>query len=215
MNGQGRKMKRSEQFWDKIAEKYARRPIADEAAYRKKVELTREFLRQDMRVLEIGCGTGSTAITHAPFVAHVHAIDSSSRMIEIAQRKAGAAGVGNITFESSSTDALTAPHQAYDLVLVLNVLHLLKNRPATLSKLHTLLKPGGILVGSTPCLGDSWLRYLRWVAPIGESVGLMPPVYVFTSERLAQDMTDAGFQTELKWQPDVQSAVFMVARKPR
>jgi len=51
-------MQRSEKFWDNVAEKYARRPIADEVAYRKKVELTREFLRQDMRVLEIGCGTG-------------------------------------------------------------------------------------------------------------------------------------------------------------
>ena len=207
-------MNRSEKLWDKIAEKYARRPIANEAAYQKKVDLTREFLRQDMKILEVGCGTGSTAITHAPFVAHVHAIDSSSRMIEIAQRKAEATGVGNIAFESLSIDAFTAPDQAYDLVLALNVLHLLKKRQATFSKLHTLLKPGGILISSTPCLGDSWLKYIRLVAPVGKAMGLMPTVYVFTSERLERDMADAGFKIERRWQPDVQSAVFMVANKP-
>ena len=74
-------MDQSARFWDKIAERYSKRPIADEAAYQKKLQVTREYLRPDMEVLEFGCGTGSTAITHAPCVKHIHAIDISPKMI--------------------------------------------------------------------------------------------------------------------------------------
>ncbi len=52
-----------------------------------------------MEVLEFGCGTGTTAITHAPYVKHIRAIDISSNMIEIAQRKADAKNIKNVTFE--------------------------------------------------------------------------------------------------------------------
>jgi hypothetical protein len=47
-------MDQSSKFWDKIAERYSKRPVADEAAYQKKLQVTREYFRQDMEVLEIG-----------------------------------------------------------------------------------------------------------------------------------------------------------------
>ena len=81
-------MNQSTKFWDKIAERYSKQPIADEAAYQKKLQVTREYFQPDMEIVEFGCGTGSTAITHAPYVKHIHAIDISSKMIEIAQGKA-------------------------------------------------------------------------------------------------------------------------------
>ena len=58
-------------FWNKRADKYSQRPIADESAYQKKLETTRRYFQPDMEILEIGCGTGSTAIAHAPFVKHI------------------------------------------------------------------------------------------------------------------------------------------------
>ena len=76
------------QFWDRIAEKYARRPVADEATYERKLAVTREYLTLESVVLELGCGTGSTAIAHAPFVKQVDATDLSPAMIGIAKRKA-------------------------------------------------------------------------------------------------------------------------------
>ena len=75
-------------FWDKHAERYSKRPVADEESYQKKLQVTRDYLQPGMEVLEFGCGTGSTAITHAPYVKHIEAIDVSSKMIEIAQGKA-------------------------------------------------------------------------------------------------------------------------------
>lgn len=61
-------MNASAKFWDQVAAGYARRPIADEAAYQKKLQVTREYFQPSMNVLEFGCGTGSTAIAHAPLV---------------------------------------------------------------------------------------------------------------------------------------------------
>ena len=68
-------------FWDKVAERYSKKPVADEAAYQTKLRVTREYFRPDMQVLEIGCGTGSTAIAHAPFVEHICATDISPKMM--------------------------------------------------------------------------------------------------------------------------------------
>ncbi len=78
----------SPKFWDRIADKYSKKPVPDEAVYQKKLRITRDYLRPDSEVLEFGCGTGSTAIAHAPFVSRILANDISSRMIEIAERKA-------------------------------------------------------------------------------------------------------------------------------
>src|SRR5215217_1657238 len=60
-----------DRFWDNLAERYARQPIADEAAYQTKLDITRSYLHPDMAVLEFGCGTGSTALQHAPHVRHI------------------------------------------------------------------------------------------------------------------------------------------------
>ena len=49
-------------FWDRHAAGYARRPVADEASYQHKLSVTRRHLRPEMRLLEVGCGTGTTAI---------------------------------------------------------------------------------------------------------------------------------------------------------
>ena len=199
-------------FWDRIAEKYAKRPISDEASYQKKLQVTREYFRPDMEVLEFGCGTGSTAIAHAPHVKHIQAIDISSKMIEIAQRKADAENVKNVTFERSSIDDFTAPDQAYDAALGLSILHLLENKEDIVAKIHRTLKPGGVFVTSTACLGDT-MKFFKVIAPIGKFLGLMPLVKVFTTKELEDSLTDAGFEIDYQWQPGKGKAVFIVAKK--
>lgn len=202
----------SAKFWDRMAQRYSKRPIADEAAYQRKLQVTRDYLRPDMEVLEFGCGTGSTAITHAPYVKHIKAIDISSNMIEIARDKADAKKVDNVTFERSAIDELSVVDQSLDAVLGLNVLHLLEDKDAVISKVHRMLKPGGIFVTSTACLGDS-MKFFRVIAPIGKFLGLMPLVKVFSSRELQDSLTGAGFEIAYQWQPGKYKAVFIVAKK--
>ena len=143
-NERGRMMDQAIKFWDKIAERYSKQPIADEAAYQKKLQVTREYCQPDMEVLEFGCGTGSTAIAHAPYVKHIQAIDISSKMIEIAQGKADAKNVKNVTFEQSTIEEFSVSDQTLDAVLGLSILHLLDNKEEIIAKVHKMLKPGEI-----------------------------------------------------------------------
>jgi ubiquinone/menaquinone biosynthesis C-methylase UbiE len=204
-------MGQSSRFWDNMAERYSRQPIADEAAYQKKLQITREYLEPDMEVLEFGCGTGSTAINHAPHVRRIHAVDISSKMIEIAQGKADAAQIENITFERSSVDELTVPDQSLDAVMGLSILHLLDNREAAIAKVYRMLKPGGVFVSSTVCIAEI-SKLLKIVAPIGKLFGLT--LKVFTSKELEGSLTDAGFQIDYQWRPGDGKSVFIIAKKP-
>ena len=206
-------MGQSARFWDKTAARYAAQPIKNEAVYERKLEITREYLRPDMEVLEFGCGTGSTAISHAPYVKHIQAIDFSSEMIEIARARAETARIQNVTFATATVDDLEAPDESFDAVLGLNVLHLLNDREAVIQKIYGMLKPGGVFVSSTVCLGNPW-KLFRWVVPIGKSFGLLPQLTAFSPRELVQDLTSAGFSIEREWEPGTFKSIFIVAKKP-
>ncbi|MEM7061835.1 MAG: class I SAM-dependent methyltransferase [Cyanobacteria bacterium P01_B01_bin.77] len=213
-------MTTSAKFWNKVAAGYSKQPIADEAAYQKKLQVTREYFQPSMEVLEFGCGTGSTAIAHAPYVQHIRAIDFSSNMIEIAREKADTQNIQNITFEQASIDELSVPDRPYDAVLGLNVLHLLENKEAVIAKVHDMLQPGGVFITSTICLGDT-MAWFKLIAPVGKFFGFFPLVKIFTIKDLEKSLTDAGFTLDYQWQAgDYKSPigeakiVFIVAKKP-
>lgn len=205
-------MNQSEKFWDRIAERYSRRPIADEEAYEKKLQITQEYFKPDMEVLEFGCGTGSTALRHAPHVRHILAIDLSAKMIEIARGKADERNVKNVTFQQSTIDEFSAEDQTLDAVLGLSILHLLDDMEEVITKVHRMLKPGGIFVSSTACIGDR-MGFLKLVLPLGAFFGVIPSVKVFTTQELEQSLTGAGFEIDRQWQPGKGKAVFIVARR--
>ena len=199
-------------FWNKLADKYSRQPIADEAAYQKKLDATRGYFQPDMEVLEIGCGTGSTAIAHAPYVGHIRATDLSTRMVEIAKDKAKAAGIDNVTFEALSVDALDVPGASIDVVMAHSVLHLLEDKAQVIADIHQMLKPGGIFVSSTACIGDMMLP-LRLIIPVGRFLRLIPLVKVFSVAELKDSLENAGFEIDYEWQPKKRAAAFIICRK--
>ena len=141
-------------FWDKIARKYAAKPIADMAAYEKTLERTRAYLSKDQSVLEIGCGTGSTAILHAPHVRHITGADIAPEMIAIANEKLAAGGPANADFIAATLDDERFRPESYDVVLAFSFLHLVDDLPAALARIREILKPGGQLITKTPCIGD-------------------------------------------------------------
>ena len=200
-----------DRFWDKLAERYASQPIADEAAYQRKLQITRDYLRPDMDVLEFGCGTGGTAILHAPHVRHITAIDFSASMLAIARRKAAEAGVGNLSFEQADITSFAAPQGSFNVILGLSILHLLADKDAVIAKVFRLLKPGGVFISSTTCVGDT-MGLFKLIAPLGKAVGLLPQLDVMTTAELVASLTGAGFAIEQQWQPGRGKAVFIVAR---
>lgn len=206
-------MAAAHKFWDRIAARYAAQPIADENAYQTKLAETRARLRPDMVLLELGCGTGSTALVHAPHVRHIRAVDFSERMIGIAQVKAEAGGISNVSFEQAAVESIRLNPASLDMVLALSILHLLRDKDAVIAEVFRALKPGGYFVSSTACIREA-TPLLGWVTPITNRLGLIPYLDAMTSDQLVKAMTDAGFVIEHRWQPSRKAALFLIARKP-
>lgn len=206
-------MSNDKAFWDRIARKYAAEPIADEATYQHKLEKTRECFTPDSRVLEFGCGTGSTALLHAPFVKEIIATDLSDGMIEIALERAAEAGVDNVRFQAVDVADLAEPNESFDVVLGLNVLHLLPNRREVMTQSYDLLKPGGAFITSTACLGDG-MWFLALIKPIMRLFRGWPDFQIFREARLIDEMRQAGFDITYSHRPVKAPTVFVIARKP-
>lgn len=201
-------------FWDRMAERYARQPVADEAAYQEKLRLTRQYLGPEAEVWEFGCGTGSTALAHAPFAGHIRATDISVRMIEIAERKAREAGVGNVAFRQATIEESAPPAGSVDMVMAHSILHLLDDRERAIAIAYEALRPGGVFVSSTFC-GEDEMPALKYVLPPARLVGLVPLVRFFTARELDDSLEAAGFEIEHRWRPPgKRKAQFRVARKP-
>jgi len=206
-------MDKSIRFWDRIANKYAKQPIAEPDAYHKKLELTQQYLTPSSSVLEFGCGTGSTALTHAVKVKNIVAIDSSGKMIDIANRKVQESGPKNVEFIKATLFDLPHKSESFDAVLGLNVLHLIDDMDAAIKKSFDLLKPGGVFVTSTVCIAES-ASFLKFILPIGSKLGLIPSVKVFDIETLENSITRVGFKVLKNLVPGKDKGVcFIVAQK--
>lgn len=199
-------------IWDRFADGYAKKPIDDEAAYQHKLDVTRKLLRPDMEVLEFGCGTGGTAILHAPFVNHIHAIDISAKMLEFANTKLVESKITNVTFERAGIDKFEVPDQTYDVILGLSILHLLADKETVMAKVHKMLKPGGLFIISTVCAGDTQ-KYLKLIASVGNFFGFLPSIKVFSTNELVKSITDTGFDIDYQWSAGKGKSAFIVAKK--
>lgn len=204
-------MMRAASFWNRMANGYAKDPIADEDSYQHKLTKSREYFTKQSEILEIGSGTGSTALSHAPYVKTILATDISERMIEISNEKLVGSGIDNVSFKLSSVDDLDVEDESLDVVLALSVLHLVRDRQQVMAKVYKMLKPNGVFITSTVCLGDE-MKYMKYFAPIGRVVGLI--LKVFSKKQLEQDFVNAGYEIDYVWQPEKGKATFMVAKKP-
>ncbi len=196
-------------FWDRIATRYAKSPVADQASYRHKLAVTRQHFTPQSQVFEFGCGTGSTAIEHAPHVAHYLATDISSTMLAIARDRT--AGQANLEFQQAAIEDI--PGEArFDVILGMSILHLVKDLDATLAHVHRLLRPGGIFASSTMCMSDGY-GWFRFVGPLGRALGLFPRVSMFKRSHLESRIEAAGFRIDYRFQPTSRKATFLVAVK--
>ena len=144
-------------FWDKRAESYDDEVYQIyERAYEKTMKRSRPFLQEEDTVLEIGCGTGILTLALADTVKKVTAVDTSAQMLAAAWEKAEAEGKDNIEFRQGTFDTLPAEKESYDAIAAYNVLLYLKDRDKALDKIYDLLKPGGIFLSATDCLGRNF-----------------------------------------------------------
>ena len=198
-------------FWNKAVPKYAKDAICDMPAYEETLDRMREILQPHHRVLELGCGTGSTALELADSVDRYIGTDVASKMVKIAKGKLTEQSPQNLSFAVQDAGVMTSGSN--DVVLALNLLHLLPDLENTLAEIYKALPSGGLLISKTGLLKDGlWL--LPLVIPLMRTIGKAPFVRSLSEESLIGLLENAGFKvTENLVQGGMVPRVFIVAQK--
>ena len=208
---------RKARFWDRIARKYAADPIADMPGYEATLRRVQGLLTAEMNVLEIGCGTGSTALRLAPFTRRLLATDVSAGMIAIAREKLAAEPLPQLAFALADADAPAAGPGDYHAVLAFNLLHLVSDLDGALASAVQALRPGGLLISKTACVAEM-NPLIRWLAiPVMQAIGKAPHVLLFDADTLQAAMVRQGLVIEAVERHGTKGKdirVFIVARKP-
>jgi SAM-dependent methyltransferase len=213
----GQSAARKARFWDRIAAKYAADPIADMAGYEATLRRVQGLLSADQDVLEIGCGTGSTALRLAPFTRRLLATDVSANMIAIAREKLAAQPVPQLSFAVADADTPVAGVGEYHAVLAFNVLHLVTDLDRALQLAMQALRPGGLLISKTACLFEMNPLIPYLALPVMRAIGKAPHVLSFDAAALQSAIARQGMEivsVERHGTRGKDTRVFIVARKP-
>lgn len=182
-------------FWDRSARKYAAAPIADLGGYETTIQRVAGLLSPTDNVLEIGCGTGTTALRLAPGTRSYLATDVSSGMIAIARDKLRDQPLPTLRFEVSTAEASVQSSGDHDAVLAFNLLHLVPSLDATLRAITLSLKPGALFISKTACIAEM-NPLIRAAIPVMRALGKAPHVLVFNAEQLLTAFVRHGLVIE-------------------
>lgn len=95
-------------------------------------------------VADLGAGTGALTGLIAPFVGRVVAIDRSPEMLEAARARLG--DVPNVEVRAGDLEALPVEDGAFEVAMLVLVLHYVVDPGRALAEARRALKPGGRLV---------------------------------------------------------------------
>lgn len=203
-------------FWDRTSQNYAKAAIADQDGYERTLDRTRSLLGSTDRVLELGCGTGTTALRLAGDVKSYLATDFSAGMIAIAEERHLANPVPRLDFRTAAAEAPELEIGQFDAVLGFNYLHLVRDLPGTLRRIHALLATDGLFISKTPCVGDMNPLIRLVLLPAMRAIGKAPHAGAFSSAELVQHISQAGFDilaTEIHSTKGNDSRPYIVALK--
>ncbi|MFK0162566.1 class I SAM-dependent methyltransferase [Rhizobium sp. NPDC090279] len=180
-------------FWDRASRKYAKGAVADQAGYERTLDGTRALLKASDRVLELGCGTGTTALLLAGDVQDYLATDISAEMIAIAAERHIAQPIPTLAFRVATAEALAPGPTQFNTVLGFNYLHLVRDLPGTLRHIHRLLAAKGLFISKTPCVGEMNPLIRLALLPAMRAIGKAPYAGVFRASELSGQIFAAGF----------------------
>jgi 2-polyprenyl-3-methyl-5-hydroxy-6-metoxy-1,4-benzoquinol methylase len=187
---------RSEKLWDKLAGNWDKPGVSLGENDIKLIEKTKQYLNANSTFLDYGCATGSICFEIARAAGNVYGVDISSKMIDIAKRKASENGTGNINFIYGSIFNEGLKKESFDVITAFSILHLVEDIPQVMSRINHLLKPGGVFISATPCLGAKKIIGLIIAGPVFvlSKLGALPKVNFFSVSALKNTITTANFQ---------------------
>jgi 2-polyprenyl-3-methyl-5-hydroxy-6-metoxy-1,4-benzoquinol methylase len=209
---------KAERFWDRLARNWGDPTAEPERTDTKVTAKTRQYLKATDRVLDYGCATGGADFRLADAVKEIHGIDISSKMIAAAKVRADVAQIGNVSFAQTTIFDETLGQESFDVVLAFSVFHLLRDGQKVMSRIQGLLKPGGLLISVTPCLGEKGSLVIRGatvLVKLAAAVRIIPYVHRYKIAELQGAMNAAGLViTKSEELVHSTSEYFVVAKRP-
>ena len=185
-------MNRSEKFWDKQAARFERQENDSASSENKTAEKLKKFVRPSDKVMEYGCATGHLSIDIAPNVGEVQGIDISSEMITIAKGNAIERQIENVHFTQATIFEANFQEKSFDVILGFYILHLVETQ-RVLSRVYGLLKPDGLFISETPCLGET-NSIISLGITLASKIGLVPQIQKLSTAGLEGLLVDVGFK---------------------
>lgn len=184
-----RRRTRSQEFFASAAGEWdsVRRELFGE---RPELQALLALLDPAATVGDLGCGTGQLAVTVAPFVKRVIAVDESQDMLRAARQRIGA-DASNVDVRAGRLEALPIDAGELDLALLSLVLHYAPAPRAVLAEAARALAPGGrvLIVDMQPHereeyrerMGHLWQGFSReqlepWLREAGLTPGAHHPL---------------------------------------
>jgi len=115
-------------------------------------------------VLDLGCGTGVTAVLLASKGARVIAVDISTSLLDIGRTRAVASGIASPDFLAGSAHDLPIASASIELVVGIAILHHL-DLDTVSREIHRVLRQGGRAIFQEPVRNSKWVERLRTVVP--------------------------------------------------
>lgn len=190
-------MIKAEKFWNRLAKDIDKESDQLDEEQLQAIKNIEKYFNTTDVVLDYGCARGGITVGIADKVKEVHGIDISSKMIAIANQRAVNRKTTNVYFyHAQITDKRLKP-ASFNVILIFNVLHLVAEPEMVLQRLYELLKPGGSIIMTTPCLGErkhlfSTLANLLLHFVI--KIGIVPPISFFKTSVLEKMFTNEKFE---------------------
>jgi SAM-dependent methyltransferase len=148
-------------LFDRIASSYARKDLAPASrdARRYRLTSTLDAVASDgpIDVLEVGCGAGFAVDYMGDRVGRYLGVDHSTELIDYARSRHQAP---DVEFRATRIHDL-AEAEAFDVVLVVGVLHHLDEIDGALERMVAALRPGGWIAVNEPQPGNPVVRVAR------------------------------------------------------
>ena len=121
-----------------------------------------DYVEPGMKVLDIGCGQGVHSLRVAHRGVQVIGVDYNWRSLEIGQALRVEVPTAQIVFMMGNVERpLPFPNEAFDLILMLDVIEHLYQRTQALREVSRVLKADGTLLLAAPNRNTKWKRGLR------------------------------------------------------
>ncbi len=183
-------MTKSEKFWNRIASKEIK---SLGATSQKTIEATIPYLKPTDKVLDFGCGEGTITYRIAEYVGAIHGIDFSSAMIEAAQTNAHTLNIQNVHFSNTNLFDDDLKPETFDVVVAFNVLHHIKDAKSIIQRIQKLLKPNGVFISTTACLGQK-KSFQNILLQLIIGLQIIPKIQLYKTADLENMITSSGFE---------------------